>query len=113
MSGLAAKLRAKRESLVTLEPGKTMRIRRPAATRLGQFRHITAELAAACCVGWDGITEADLLGAEIGSSDPAPFDTEACLEVLADRREWFAKVCDGLVMAISAFLQAEEAAAKN
>ena len=113
MSALADRLRAARESDVELEPGKTMRIRRPAEYHMPEFRIITLDLAVGCCIGWSGITEADLFGQGVGVGDAATFDKDACREALGDRNAWFQKVAAGIRDAMSSYLGIVEDAAKN
>ena len=113
MSALGDRLRGAREFTVELAPGKTMRLRRPAEYFMPEFRVITLEVAVGCCVGWCGITEADLLGEGVGVVDLAPFDKDACSEALADRQPWFNKVAEGIRDALSAHLGVVEETTKN
>lgn len=122
------KLRAARQSWVEVEPDnegskKRVRIIRPAETQIGEFlqRGPDGDLRLVAdvpqcqrfVVDWEGITEADLLGAAVGSSDPLPFSPELWSEVCADRADWCRAVSVGLVNAITAHTEAKDAAAKN
>lgn len=49
---------------------------------------------------WDGFTEADILGQEIGSSDKIDYQPEFFDEVLADRIEWVPIIVGGLIAEI-------------
>lgn len=111
---LIARIRAQRESWLEVEPGKELRIRRPAETRMLTLRNgVSLESAVECVVDWRGLTEADLLGAAIGSSDPLPFDSALCLEVVADRVAWLEKISTRLVEQVVAFIAKKDDAVKN
>lgn len=122
------KLRAARQSWVDLEPDqegskKRARIMRPAETEIGEFLQrdpdgglrLVADVPQCkrFVVDWEGITEADLLGAAVGSSDPLAFAPELWAEVCADRADWCRAVSVGLVTAITAHTESKDAAAKN
>lgn len=112
---LIAKLRAARESTVELEAGKAVRIRRPLEVEFADFGRgglPPVELVCRHVVGWDGITEADLIGAA-GSNDAAPFSPALWSEVARDRSAWVLVVYQALIDAINAHAQALEADAKN
>lgn len=114
MVTLLDKLRTQRESTVEIEPGKTLTVRRPLAAQMNTLRQgVTPELVASHITGWANVTEADLLGAAIGASDPAPFSAELVAEVLADRPEWLAKASDKLVECVNAWFEQRGAIAKN
>jgi hypothetical protein len=116
LSKLIEQLRAQRTGRVEVEPGKFLLVRRPLeATEMPRFVRgsATPESFIGQIAGWDGITEADLLGAAVGSSDAAAFTPELAAEVLADRVEWMGKVGEWLVQAITTHLKAREATAKN
>lgn len=113
-SDLVARILAKREHWVDLEPGKRVRIRRPAESAIGGLRGgMTVEQIAATAVGWDGFTEADLVGASQGSNSVVAFDADLWATVLADRMDWAGIVAEKLVESITAHLEAREAARKN
>jgi hypothetical protein len=55
--------------------------------------------------GWEGVTEADLLGTAIGSADAAPFTAELAAEVLADRAStWKMKLVEHLAQEVEIFM---------
>lgn len=99
---LIERLRAARDSWCVLReadggmPELAVQLRRPAEVEMsklrpGPGRDLDAALTEAACstaVGWRGFTEADLLGAAVGSSDPLPFDAALWREVAGDRMEW-------------------------
>ena len=122
MSRLITQLRAQRQSWVDLAPGKRVQIIRPAESQISEFlrttgngRSLVVELAQVCkyTVGWDGITEADLLGAAVGACDPVPFDSELWAEVVADRSEWLNRVAIGLSESITNYFNKKAEAEKN
>ena len=113
-STLIQRLREQRESWVEVSAGKRVKIRRPAEAHMVRLQHgITADILREHVVGWEGITEADLLGAAVGSSDPAPFSADLFVEIAQDRTEWLRRVEEEIVSAVMRHLEAREAAAKN
>ena len=110
---LINQLRGQRTGRVEVLPGKHLLVIRPAEAQMPRFRGMTSELLIGQVIGWDGLTQADLLGASVGSSTPAEFSPELAAEVLADRVEWLGKVSEWLVDAIQAHLEKKAAAAKN
>ena len=62
-------------------------------------------------VGWDGVTEADLVNG--GDPHPLPFDGDACTEWLSDRMDLFAPVTNAILEAHRAHRDALEQAEKN
>ncbi len=123
-AGLIAQLRAGRRVVVELEPGKRVVLLRPTESELPAYLRNSAEPGKveivtqldhvkAKAVEWSGITEADLLGAAVGASDPAPFDLALWAEVVSDRMAWARKCMEAMNDAIAAFLRRQEADAKN
>lgn len=113
MAALLDRLRSAREFTVQLAIGKRLRMRRPLAAQMSRFRAgVSLELVAEHVVGWDGITEADLLPG-VGSDSPAAFSPELAAEVLMDRPDWAAPASHELVESIKAWLAKQDAAAKN
>lgn len=111
---LIARLLARRERWVELEPGRELRIRRPAEADIGLYvRAIGIDQLGKAVVGWSGFTEADVLGATQGSTSPVPFDQALCIELLRDRVEWVGKLADAVMDDIRAHLESREAARKN
>lgn len=111
---LIAKALARREQWVDLEPGKRIRIRRPAETELPGLREgVTVERVIACTVGWEGFSEVDLLGATVGSEDALEFDIGLWDVLVRDRADWLATVANAIVKAVTEHLKQKDAAAKN
>lgn len=112
---LIARLLEQREFMLELEPGLRVKLRRPAEAELGAYlRGVReADTHLRCVVGWEGFSEATLLGPAIGSADPLPFDASAWLVAAADRGEWIASIAQALGEAIDAHAKQREATAKN
>lgn len=122
MSRLIEALRAQRQSWVDVDEGKRVQIIRPAESEIGEFLHgsgkgrtMGAELPQVIkfVTGWEGITEADLLGESVGASDPVPFDSELWGEVVKDRAEWLKKVGSALIETIVKHFEKKAEAEKN
>lgn len=106
---LIAQLNAQRDSWVELSPGKAIKLRRPLEGDMEQmfrlvdgsrrFRIGLADVCR-CAVDWRGITEADLLGAGIGNTDPLPFSPEVCTLAIGDNLDWLQAAVEGLTAAI-------------
>lgn len=113
-SDLIAKVLAKREQWVDLEPGKRVKIRRPAEAEMPAMRRgMTPESVARHCVDWEGFTEADLLGAELAPDTKVKFDLDLWVAVALDRLDWIGAVSEKLVAAVSAHLAQRSNTAKN
>jgi len=63
--------------------------------------------------GWSGFTEADVLGAAIGSSDPIDFDADLWIEMAADKSEWLKKMADALLDSMVTTINERAEVAKN
>lgn len=114
MVDLVQQLRSQRESWAEVAPGKRIKVRRPQEAQMFRFRGgISAALAVEFVVGWEGITEADLLGEAIASQTPAVFTPELASETLLDRMDWVEKVSAELKRAIEVHLAAKAEATKN
>lgn len=114
MSALADKLRAQREGRVEVMPGKWVRFLRPPEIDFGRLRGgVGADHVCEYVIGWDGITEADVLGASIGVNDAAPFSPELWAEYVRDRIDVVGKVAQAIADAISLHLEQRGAIAKN
>lgn len=113
-AALIQKALEQREQWVDLGGGKRVRVRRPPAAQMFEFgRHRTAELFMRCAVGWDGFTEADILGAGVGSSDPVLFNVDLWTTIALDSFDWIGKVSEAVTEAISQYVERTEAEAKN
>jgi len=118
---IIAALRAARQTWVDLEPGKRVQIIRPPEAALHEFNvqagENNVERMLRCVVkyvtGWEGITEADLLGAALAPADAVAFDAALWATVVADRVDWIRLVMSALIDAIDAHDLAKQAAEKN
>jgi hypothetical protein len=63
--------------------------------------------------GWEGWTEADLLGSAVGASDPVPFDPELWSVVAEDSTELVSKVGQAILDAVVAYLEKKQAISGN
>lgn len=113
-SKLIAKALEQREAWVDLGEGKRIKLRRPPAAEMFAFgRATTPGLFLRTAVGWEGFTEADVLGAAVGSDSAIAFDVELWVVLALDKIEWIAKVSEALVESIKTFLETQDATAKN
>jgi hypothetical protein len=120
---LIARLREQRRKFVEVAPGKRVRLIRPPETQANRMYtpgpNDTLLIKASerdvleFVDGWEGITEADLLGPELGSDALAPFTPALWAEVVGDRRDWAFAVGKALVDLVNAHELARDAAAKN
>lgn len=118
MSDLVARVLAQRERWVELDgPALRVRIRRPdalaRARMAGMDRNAVIESALASVVGWDGFTEARVLGAALGSEVAVPFDAALWAVLAGDRADWLQAVLTAYMDMIEAHAAQQEAAAKN
>ena len=113
-AALLSKLDDQRMRWAELPDGKRVRYRRPLETEFGKFRSgVDVEHLCEYVCGWDGFTEADLLGAGIGASDAVAFTPKLWARLVRDRLDYVQPVAQAMVQAITEHLQAREAAAKN
>jgi len=112
---LIAQLRAARLSWFAIEgTGQRVQILRPTEVEMITERGRTAlEAATAQVVGWDGFTEADLLGPELGSDQVADFDPALWAAYVADRAELTAAVAMEIRRIQADYLQRRQEQAKN
>ncbi len=110
-SDIIQKIRQARSVWVELGDGKKIQIIRP--TQYQTFQKffsedshgnshfsVTFENTKDFIVSWDGFTEADLLGPEIGSSDPIAYQPDFFEEYLFDKTEWMPVIVQALVQEI-------------
>ena len=110
---LLAKLRAQREGSVEVEPGITLRYRRPIDGHMQVIRNLTPDAVCGLLIGWTGITEAYLLGGSVGSSDAVEFTPELALEVVGDRGPWLIKAASAIAESVREFYHLKDETAKN
>mgnify|MGYP000983804214 CR=1 FL=1 len=111
---LIARLLAQRESWVEVEPGRRVKVRRPDESEMADFRAgMSVELMLRHIVGWEGFTEADILGAAVGASDPVAFDAALFATIARDHMAWFEPVSVEIATRIAEHWKARDATAKN
>lgn len=102
---LIARIREQRMKWVDLQgkPGKRVRIIRPTETEqsLHFFKDerlvVGVEQVRQYVVDWEGFTEADLLGAAVGASDPVAFSSELWAEVVSDKARWVRQLAQDML----------------
>ena len=124
---LIEQMRAQRLSWVELEPAsagqpaRRVQITRPPENDVASFitttdGRFTLEASVThvskYVVGWDGITEADLIG-PAGSAEPAPFTPALWAIVVEDKLGWMRAIGRALLDAIVAHQAAQKADEKN
>jgi hypothetical protein len=114
MQSLIDRMDAQRTHWAALPDGKRVQFRRPLETEFGKFRTgVHVEHLCEYAIGWEGFTEADLLGAAVGGSDVAPFSPELWARVVRDRIAYVTPLAEALVECIRLHLEAKDGAAKN
>lgn len=111
---LIKRLRDQRLRWVDLGAGLRVQVLTLRETELPQLR--TREVVDIVCdqaVDWSGFTEATLLGAHDGSSDPLPFTAEVWAEVARNSMVHTTAVADVLVADAQRVLQQRADARKN
>lgn len=122
----AAALRKRREKWVDTDEGKRVQFRRPTESEMGAHLEVRGQGESATStwvirnddvfkyvVGWEGYTEADILGAAVGASDPLPFDADLFREFALDNVDLLGKVAKGILDSILAYISEKAAVAKN
>lgn len=124
-NAILAQLKKRREKSVELEAGKNVFFQRPPesdmpgllipvvddptkATWSVRLEHVLKYVT-----GWEGFTEATLLGAAIGGDDVVAFDKDLWAEVVGDNLEWQSKVARAILDAVVEHSATQEAVAKN
>lgn len=114
MASIAERMLAQRQHWVEVAPGKRVRYLRPRETEFSQLAGgITAQHVCKFVDGWAGFTEADLLGAAIGSSDPAEFSAELWAEYVLDKVDLLAKVAAEISTRVTDHITKRADEAKN
>ena len=91
-----------------------MQFRRPLETELGKFRGgVDVEHLCQYVCGWEGVTEADLLGPAIGANDAVDFSPALWAGLVRDRIDYVQPVAQAMVDAITDHLASKASAAKN
>jgi hypothetical protein len=111
---LLAKMDEQRKRWAPLPDGKRVQFRRPLETELGRFRGgVDVEHLCEYVCGWEGVTEADLLGPAIGSDSKVEFSPALWARLVRDRIDYVQPVAQAMVDAITEHLASKAATAKN
>jgi hypothetical protein len=107
-------LRKQRLHWVNLGDGLRVQFRRPLEAEMRLLRAgVQVEHVCDFVQGWEGFTEATLLGEAVGASDPVDFMPELWAEFARDNLQVVAKVADAIAATVQAHLEAKAQAAKN
>lgn len=110
-SALIDKIRRAREQRVPVG-AHTFVVRRPTDLEMIRLQQsVSAEAMLQFVVGWEGVTEGDVVNG--GGPHPLPFDADVCAEWLADRMDLFGPVVAAITTAYQAHQRAQDAAVKN
>lgn len=118
-AAIIKRMREQRMQWVELDNGKKVRIIRPSAVDVAEHLLHTGSVRVEhahivmFATDWQGFTEADLLGAAIGSSDPLVFDKDLWAEYSCDRIEVCSKVSSAILHAVVEHHKKEAADKKN
>lgn len=111
MSALADKIRKARETRVPCGQ-HTFIVRRPTSLQITEWSRTRDVLALLeYVVGWDGVTEADLVVG--GDPHPLPFDRDAFIEWVSDKPALFSTITSAIISAVEAHTATLQAAEKN
>lgn len=103
---LLARAAAQREHWADLGNGKRLRFLRPVEVEMPALLNgVTVEHVIGCANGWEGFTEADLLGAAVGASDPLPFHVDLWSAVVRDNAAYVAAVSQAIADAVTEYLK--------
>jgi hypothetical protein len=113
-AALIARMEEQRSTWVPLPGGQRVRLRRPNEVDFHRFvGGVGIEPIVEYANGWEGFTEATLLGDAVGASDAVPFDRGLWGVWVRDHID-AAKVCvDAMVKMVTDHLAAKDASAKN
>ena len=111
---LLARMAAQREHWADLGDGKRLRFYRPQEVDMpGLMAGMRLEHVVKYACGWEGFTEADLLGAAVGASDPLPFAPELWEAAVRDHADWVGTVAQAMAAAVTDYLSSKVVVAKN
>jgi hypothetical protein len=111
---LIARMYGVREWWFPLDGAKRLKLRRPPELDLpGLKGGITLDRMKEIVVGWEGFTEADLLGPTVGSDSVVAFDVEVMALYLADHSDDFSKAATEILQKVMEYLKQKADTAKN
>ncbi len=104
-----------RRNWITLANGMQIRYRRPVEAEYSRFREGSNGIEHVCYFvdGWKGVTEAHLLGPEIGSSDEIAFDGELWSAYIRDNVQEASVIAQAIIEAMNAHEERRGRASKN
>lgn len=116
---IARRMREKRMAWLEIADGKKVRLIRPSEEQMGRGIVIGSGIAIGYdevkkfAVEWSGFTEADMLGAAIGSSDAVPFHADLWAEYVTDNTDVYRQVAQKLLDMCLQHIEARAADRKN
>lgn len=111
---ILAALRAGRQSWVALPAGGEVRIIRPPEADFGTLsRGVTVDHVCKYVDGWRNVTEATLLGADLGADDPVEFSADVWSTWVRDNTRAISTVAEALAAAVARHIEARQAASGN
>lgn len=114
VQALLARMATQREAWADLGGGRRLQYRRPPEVELPRMiAGVGLEHVVQYACGWDGFTEADLLGAGIGSSDAVPFHRDLWAAYVADHAEHLQAASTAMAQTVTVYLQRKADVAKN
>lgn len=114
VQALLKRVAEQRETWVDLGEGKRLKFTRPPEVEMPQFiRGITVEHVVKYARGWDGFSEADFVGAALGSSDPLEFNAELWETYIKDNTKHLKAIVTAMRDAVTVFLEQRGAITKN
>lgn len=116
MDAIVAKMRSARRLTVEVAPGRRVHLLRPREEQIlaiWKAGVVTPDDVCAAAEGWEGFTEADLLGPALGSDAVVAFLPETFSEWARDRMDAMTQMAAAIGEAISAHFARRAAAEKN
>ncbi len=119
---LIARIRSARMSWIDLGGGKRLRIIRPPEAEFSDFLSTGGNVSAQWAIdrvvkyaeGWEGFSEADLMGAELAPGDAMPpFSKELWEIAVSDNQNWLTAATTGLLDVIRTYISKKAESAKN
>lgn len=111
---LLARMAAQREAWVDLGGGLRLQYRRPPEVELPRLiAGVGLEQVVHYACGWEGFTEADLLGAGIGGGDAVPFHRDLWAAYVADHADALQATSAAMAQTVTDYLQRKADVAKN
>lgn len=102
--------------LPQLGEGRRVRLRRPDQFNWSELKEggaKTLDFVVSAAVGWEGVTDADLLGPEFGADAPAAFDVEAWRLLVSDDVEMLSHCFAKMLEVVNAHWEKVKAARGN